>query len=315
MMTKKMIKVFLKVVFLLLVAGCGIKYQTAEDPFPIPIAEPCQPMRLALVLGGGGARGMAHLGVLEEFEKANIPIDMLVGCSVGGIVGALYADCPSAQAVRRLLEPLKKWDILDVNIRYCRYGIVHGRSLKKFLNQNLKAKYFEELQIPLYVVATDLIAGEMIIFSKGSIIPAVHASSAVPFLFAPVLYYGRMLVDGGVINPIPVVVAKQVGADLVVAVDLSQLIPKTCPEHLFGVAKRSAEIKFLAQSAGCIENADIIIRPDLGDIGMFDDSNNRLMYEAGRQAALKAIPKIIEALAERGVSCGHKCQQNIRVPL
>lgn len=279
--------------------GCGTKYDVVEDPPPVSVHIPEKHVRLALVLGGGGARGMAHVGVLEEFERANISIDIIIGCSAGSIVGALYADCPNAGRIKSLLEPLKKWDILDINIWYCRYGLVQGRSLRNFLYANLNCSYFEQLQIPLYVVATDLVEGELITFSKGPVIPAVHASAAVPFIFAPVLFQGRLLVDGGVADPIPVVVAKEIGADIVVAVDLSELLPKTCPTNLFGIATRSAEIKFLLQSESCAKGADVIIRPELGDIGMFDDKNNEMMYQAGRNAAKKAIPRILELLCER----------------
>jgi NTE family protein len=277
--------------------GCQTRYSYLENPPPVPTCFSAKPIRLALVLGGGGARGMAHVGVLEEFEKAGIPIDLIVGCSAGSIVGSLYADCPHALYVKKILEPLKKWDILDIDLLSARYGFVQGRSLRRFLRYHLKSRCFSDLQIPLYVVATDLYAGELISIGTGPIIPAVHASAAVPFVFSPVLLEGRVLVDGGVADPIPVTTAKQLGADLIVAVDLSQLLPKTCPTNLFQVVSRSAEIKFLLQSESCLEGADIVIRPELGDLGLFDDRNNQLSYEAGRKAAREAIPKILEALA------------------
>lgn len=295
---KKYSASILSIFICILVTSCGTKYQLREgEPVPLELKKPNKHVRLALVLGGGGARGCAHVGVLEEFEKANIPIDVLVGCSAGSIVAALYADYPDSQYVRCILDPLKKWDILDINIWYCRYGFVQGRSLRNFLNKNLSCKHFEELQIPLYVVATDLLECKLVAFSTGKIVPAVHASASVPFVFAPVQYCGRLLVDGGVADPIPVRIAKEVGADIIVAVDLSELLPKTCPSNLFGVAARSAEIKFLLQSESCAQDADIIIRPELGEIGMFDDKNHEAMYEAGRQAAREAIPKIQHLLS------------------
>lgn len=143
-----------------------------------------------------------------------------------------------------------------------------------------------------------MLAGRLVTFSKGSVIPAVHASAAVPFVFCPVVWCDRILVDGGVADPIPVATAKSINAKIVVAVDLSELLNKTCPNNLFGVAGRSAEIKFLLQSESCADGADVLIRPDLGEIGMFDDSNFELVYEAGRKAARDAIPKIKQLLAE-----------------
>lgn len=278
--------------------SCQTKYEYLNDPPPICQRSIPEKVGVVLVLGGGGSRGMAHVGVLEEFEKANIRIDVIVGCSAGSIVGALYADCPNAERVKCVLEPLKKWDILDVELLTARYGLVKGKSLRGFLTKNLTCRDFCDLQIPLYVVATDIYASELVCMSTGPIIPAVHASAAIPFIFKPVLLHGRVLVDGGVVDPIPVKIAKGLGAEVVVAVDLSELLPKTCPTNLFGIASRSAEIKFLLQSESCVKQADVIIRPELGDMGIFDDKSNELAYQAGRQAAQKAIPKILEILSQ-----------------
>lgn len=287
---------FWMAIFLALLCSCDTKFFLPEIPCPIPQRSHPENVRLALVLGGGGAKGMAHVGVLYEFEQAGIPIDVLIGCSAGSIVGALYADHPNACAVKKLLIPLRKWDILDINLWNSRYGFVRGHSLKHFLNVNLSCKRFEDLKIPLYVVATDLKAGELVTLNSGWIIPAVHASSAIPFLFCPVLLHDRMLVDGSVADPVPVQAAKDIGAKVIVAVDLSDLLPETCPTNLFGVARRSAEVKFLLQSASCVKGADVVIKPDLGDMGIFDDRNPDNVFEAGRRAAREMIPDIIELL-------------------
>ena len=244
---------------------------------------------------------MSHVGVLAEFEKAGIPIDLIVGCSAGSIVGALYADCPMACHVRHILRPLRAWDILDITLWYDRFGFVRGRSLCNFLKKNLSCSNFEDLQIPFYVVATDILAGEAVCISSGPLIPAVHASAAVPLLFSPVYLHDRWLVDGGVAAPIPVKIAKELGAAVVVAVDLSGLLPQECPTNLFGVASRSAEIKFQLQTDSCLQGADVVISPELGNMGLFDDENPRAVYEAGRKAARDAMPKIIELLSEKGL--------------
>ena len=253
---------------------------------------------------------MSHVGVLAEFEQAGVPIDLIVGCSAGSIVGALYADCPHSCHVKRLLKPLRVWDILDINLLFARFGLVRGRSLRGFLKQHLHCRYFEELRIPLYVVATDILAGESVAFNSGPIIPTVHASSAVPFVFSPVYLYERWCVDGGVADPIPVKVARKTGAAVVVAVDLSGLLPDTCPTNLFGVVTRSAEIKFQLQTESCMHGADVIISPELGRIGLFDDKYPERVYQSGRHAAREAMPKIIKLLQEKGLyptSCGCPC--------
>lgn len=284
-----------------LLGSCSTKLNIPEHPCPLPECAPPQQVRLALVLGGGGARGIAHVGVLAEFESAGIPIDAIVGCSAGSIVGALYADCVDVHTLRRILAPLKKWDILDIRIFECRYGLVQGHSLERLLKRHLKCRTFEELHIPFYAVSTDLIAGELVTIGAGPLIPAVQASAAVPFIFCPIILHERMLVDGGVADPVPVKSAKALGAQIVVAVDLSELLPKTCPKNLFGIAARSAEIKMLLEAENCVMGADVIIRPELGDLGMFDTDHNEFAFEAGRKAARKAIPEIIELLSQKAL--------------
>lgn len=284
---------------LILLTGCQTRYEYSDDPPPLVITAPTHPIRLALVLGAGGVRGIAHVGVLEEFERAGIPIDVIVGCSAGSIVGALYADCADAKRVKQIMTPMRKWDILDINLFKARYGLVQGGALTRFMRRELRCKEFCDLKIPLYVVATDLIAGKLVCIHTGPIVPAIRASSSVPFVFCPALHCERVLVDGGVVNPVPVEIAQELGANIIVAVDLCTLLPDTCPTNLFGVVSRSAEIQFLKQTEGCLQGADIVIRPHLGDIGTFDDEFNESIYQAGRAAAREAIPKIWEALSQR----------------
>lgn len=279
----------------MLLSGCSCpnRYSPREDPpsLPVCLLPKTQP-RIALVLGGGGAKGLAHVGVLEEFEKAGIPIDMIIGCSAGSIVGALYADCLDANYLRLILEPMKTNSLLDINIFKARYGLSQGTSLRKFLYEHLSVRYFDELKIPFIAVATDLYSGELVPIGGGPIVSAVVASSSIPLVFVPVEIHGRILVDGGVIDPVPVRIARNLGADFIVAVDLRGLLEDTFPVNLFGVAKRSAEITLLWQSESCLINADVVIKPHLDGIGMFDDKYRRTIYEAGRCAALEAIPVI-----------------------
>jgi NTE family protein len=287
--------------FTLLLSSCDRKLKYSDCPLPIPECPPPENVRVALVLGGGGARGLAHVGVLEEFEAEGIPIDVIVGCSIGSIVGALYADCPHACYLKKILKPLKKWDILDLGFIHCRYGLVRGRALERFLNKNLCADNFEQLQIPFYSVSTDLMAGTAVAINRGPIIPAVRASASIPFLFRPVILYERILVDGGIVDNIPVDIAKKIGAQVIIAVDLSTLLPKSPPNHLFGIAARAAEIKLLLHSETCTAGADVIIRPSLGDFGIFEDRNCELAYKAGRKAAQDVMPQILEILCEKGI--------------
>lgn len=258
-----------------------------------------QPVRLALVLGGGGAKGLAHVGVLEELEEANIPIDLVVGCSAGSIIGSLYCDCPCTGHLKETLLRLNTNVLVDFDIWNARYGLCQGRSLRRFLRKNLTATNFDELQVPFFLVTTDLYSSELVIIGGGPIIPAVEASCSIPLVFVPVNLYGRAFVDGGMIDPVPVRVAKHFDSEVIVAVDLRGLLPQTFPTNLFAVASRSAEITLLWQSECCIKDADVVIRPNLDGIGTFCENQNEHIYQAGKKAAREAIPKILACLAEK----------------
>lgn len=296
---------------LILICGactCPQKYQPQLYPPALP---PCrlvpQPVRIALVLGSGGARGLAHVGVLEELENANIPLDLIIGCSAGSIVGALYADEPRACRLKSLLPMMRSNYLMDISIFKARFGLCQGNSLRKFLSHNLRSETFDDLKIPFYCVATDLCNGELVPIGSGPIVPAIEASCSIPFFFVPVELYGRVFVDGGVIDPIPVRIARHFSPEIIIAVDLQALLPRTFPRNLFGVAQRSAEIAFFWQTDACLKGADVIIEPCLGNIGTFDCKYTEFIYEAGREAARIAIPKILELMQKKGITT-HPCQ-------
>jgi NTE family protein len=288
------IKFILSFLILLSFPGCHKShYQFDQLPDKIPdVVFEKREIGVALVLGGGGARGMFHVGVIEVLQEAKIPIDLIVGCSAGAVVGALYADNPCGIHLKYCLIALRRKDLLEFSVFSCRYGLCKGKALKQFLHNNLSVKNFEELKIPFIAVSTDLRAGEVINLGCGPIIPAVHASCAVPFFFEPVKLYGRILVDGGVLDPNPVASAKLFSPKMIIAVDLAELLPVTHPTTLFGIATRSAEIIHLKQSRSCLAGANVIIRPSLKPIGMFDDSHTYALYIEGKRAATEVLSEI-----------------------
>lgn len=280
--------------------GCPQHYDPCCAPPPLPYCPVVpQPVRLALVLGGGGSKGLAHVGVLEELEQANIPIDLVIGCSAGSIIGSIYCDNPCTENLKATFLKLNTNRLVDFDIWNARYGLCQGRSLRRFLDCNLTANYFEELKVPFFLVATDLFSSELVVIGGGPIVPAVEASCSIPFVFVPVNLHGRAFVDGGVIDPVPVRVAKHFDAEVIVAVDLRGLLPLTFPTNLFAVASRSAEITLLWQSEECVKHADVIIRPNLEGIGTFCDDQNERIYQAGKIAARRAIPEILDCLARK----------------
>lgn len=291
-------KISLLLIALFISSCCPHRYEPSREPDPPMTCYVPEKIRVALVLGSGGVRGMAHIGVLEELEDAGIPIDLIVGCSAGSIVGALYADNPCVESIKEAVWRIKSDSIFDVDLLNCRYGLSQGHTLHRVLDEYLCSDTFEELKIPLIVVASDLYSGELVPMASGSLVRAVQASCSIPFVFVPSDYCGRILVDGGVVNPVPVKVAADLGAEIIIAVNLSELLPKTFPTNLFQVAGRSAEIAFLWQNEICSRNAHIVIRPKTCGVGTFNDAMKMQIYEAGKLAAREQIPAIQQILAE-----------------
>ena len=190
---------------------------------------------------------------------------------------------PCCEEIESHSATIKTNVMVDFDLWNARYGLCQGRSLRKFLGRNLWAANFEELQKPFFLVATDLYSSELVTLGGGPLIPAVEASCSIPVVFVPVCLHGRALVDGGVIDPVPVRVADYLGAEVIVAVDLRGLLPHTFPTNFFSVATRSAEITLLWQSESCLRDADVVIRPDLCGIGTFDDDQNERIYQAPRK--------------------------------
>lgn len=297
-----------------LLAGCGSSkrlvpscYPDPPEPFAVP-----EKIRVAVVLGSGGVRGMAHVGVIEELVDACVPIDMIVGCSAGSIVGAVYADNPDLDALKCAIWKIKTDSVLDIDLWNCKYGLSKGTCLHRVLDEHLTAETFDELKIPLVVVASDLNTGELVPIGSGDLVTAVQASCSIPFVFVPCKYRGRVLVDGGVVNPVPVKVAKDLGADVIIAIDLSELLPQTFPTNLFQVATRSAEIAFMWQNEVCTRGADIVIRPRTTGIGTFNEKMKWELYCAGKHAASEKRDEIVALLKKKGIydepsSCRTRC--------
>lgn len=296
---------FLLLSLTLLFVGCS----TVRGPdINIPMSEP-KPVnvgrvRVAVVLGGGGARGLAHVGVLEVLEENEIPIDLIVGCSAGSMVGSLYADKVSATEVRDTLLHLKRKDLFDTSFwsalqsPWRLKAPIQGYLFQHFLHKNLSVENFRDLKIPFIAVATDLATGELIGLRSGPIVPAVRASCAIPPFFNPIHLYGRTLLDGGIVSPVPVCVAEDFNPDVIIAVELKVGLRPEVPRNMFSLTSRCLDIAYLRLSELNTRSAHVLIAPQLGDAGIFEDKRNFFLYNAGRKAALDALPEIRRRLAE-----------------
>ncbi|HEX2579861.1 MAG TPA: patatin-like phospholipase family protein, partial [Rhabdochlamydiaceae bacterium] len=261
----------------------------------IPVFKANKPIKLALVLGGGGSRGVAHLGAIKELEAAGIRPDLIIGCSAGAIVGALYADNPELTGIEEMVLKMTRSDLMDA-AWFSRSGVVGGAALQKFLQNQLQAKTFDQLKIPLIVIATDLHTGETVELSQNDVPKAVGASCAFPGVFPPVRLHDRYLIDGGASSPVPVEIAKKYGAEVIIAIDVSEKLPSSKPAHLFGIAKRGVEIMYLNFVEKSLAHADISIRMEFQDVGIFCDGRNRFIYEHGRQKVISMLPEIREKI-------------------
>jgi len=303
-----MIRYFLQALLLFLfLASCNNDKFIISAPDFQPDPKPISPPDIALVLSGGGSRGTAHLGVLEVLEKHDIPIGLVVGSSSGAVIGAFYADNPSIKHIKQILLNINKNDLIE-NIAFSYYGIpilysgpIEGNKFRKFIHQNMKSLNFDDLQIPLVVVTTDMKKNEIYLIRSGPISPAIHASSALPLIFQPVNLYGRTLSDGAVISPVPVRTAKIFNPKITIAVNISSKPETADIESNWDLFRRAFDISYYQLTLAESSEADVLIEPDLLNIGMFDDNNNYKAYEQGRIAAEMAVPKILELMKKHGI--------------
>jgi NTE family protein len=255
---------------------------------------------VALVLAGGAARGFAHVGVLRVLEQERIPVDLVVGTSVGSLIGALYASARNGFELEWEAFQLKQEDLFDFGVwnAVLGMGLAKGERLEAFIRAKVKQPTIEELPLPFAAVATDLNWGTRVVLDRGPVASAVHASSAIPGVFEPVLRDGKLLVDGGVVDNIPVDVARAKGADLVVAVDISQDVGNTRIKNLVDVLLQATDIMFEVNSAHLRPLADVLVQPKVGGIAMLDFGRRKEAMDAGIAAAREAVPRIRAAIED-----------------
>lgn len=268
---------------------------------PVPTTETPPPKKagpiIALVLGGGAAKGFAHIGVLRVLEQEKIPIHMIVGTSVGSLIGGIYASNPDSFQLEWATFKIEKMDVFDFSIVYSKLGPVQGAKLEEFVEKTAKVKRIEDTKIPFYPVATDLNTGETVTLEKGTLSKAVRASSSIPGIFVPVTFGNRTLVDGGVTNSIPCDIARSKGADIVIAVNLLKEVRNYNVGSVIDIIAQSASIMMNENNKTRLRYADIIIEPDTRRVSMFDFNQKKTLVEEGIRAALAAMPRIKEAIA------------------
>jgi NTE family protein len=264
--------------------------------------------RVGLALGSGAARGLAHIGVLKALKEAEIPIDMVAGTSIGAMVGACFANDGDISAAERMalktgLRQIAR--LFDLKLSFLGKGLIRGQGIEALLHSLIGDAEFEDLKIPFAAVAADLNTGEQVVIKKGSVIQAVRASISIPGIFIPVIFESKCLVDGGLVNPVPADVLRDMGAKMVIAVNV--LVEPRRRKRAANVREESKIAKIpnifntLFQSLHIMEyeiikqrllKADIIITPDIGQIEAFEFHRGEEAIQAGYKAATDALPKI-----------------------
>lgn len=269
---------------------------------PPPVAPPLPPAlvrmpRLGIALGGGGTRGFAHVGVLKALESHQLAPSMIAGTSAGSVVGALYASGMTGFKLQETSFALDEARLKDLDLLGMSRGLIKGQKLQDYINDLVSQRTLDQLGKPFVAVATDLDSGQRVIFARGNTGQAVRASCSIPGLFQPVEIAGKRYVDGGVVSPVPVDAVRQLGADLVIAVDISASV--TNPMASSGVADvLGRALVIMGQQLGAQEvaRADVLIRPQVAGMSSRDfEQKNQAILE-GEKAGEAAIPALLEAI-------------------
>ncbi|PYU11686.1 MAG: esterase [Acidobacteria bacterium] len=261
-------------------------------------AKPSQRPGIGLALGGGFARGFAHLGILKVLQKYNIRVSHIAGSSVGSILGAAYA---SGAPLERIIETCRTLRFRDIaRWRVSRLGLASNQRLAALMERVFGSGQFEDLKIPLAVVATDLSTGEPVVFTQGNLVDAIRASCAFPGLFEPVEIGTRCLADGGLVAPVPTQAARGLGAQTVIGVSVGlQDGHRGAPTNIFQVVSRAVGAAQKHQLELWERHADLVLRPDVQFLAWDDFARADEAIEAGAAAALRALPRIENLLEKK----------------
>ena len=259
-----------------------------------PPRPPPRPPRIGLALGGGAARGFAHIGVIQVLEEAGIRPDLVVGTSAGSLVAALYAAGRSGPELARTALAMDESAITDWS--FPGRGMIRGDALARYVREMTGGRTIEQLPLPLGIVATDLDSGAAMLFQRGDVGQAVRASSAVPAVFQPVKIGSREYVDGGLVSPVPVRFARQMGAELVIAVDISSPPDGNATGDAFKMLLQTFAIMGRSINQFELKDADVVIKPQLVGVSSADFTARKRAIDAGREAAMVGLAGLRQRL-------------------
>jgi len=283
----------------LVLAGCaGGPISTPEPVAAVP--EPIKrPPRIGLALGGGAARGFAHVGVIQVLEESGIRPVLVAGTSAGSLVAALYASGKTGGQLQQIAETMEEATFADWTLPIFSRGLLRGDALARYVHAQIGGRRIEDLPLPLGIVATDLNSGQGVLFQRGDTATAVRASSAVPAVFQPVRIAGREYVDGGLVSPVPVRYARQMGAELVIAVDISNVPDANPAGDTLQILLQTFTIMGRSINSWELRDADVVVRPALNGVASADFNARRRSIQAGRLAMQQLLPQLKAAIEAR----------------
>lgn len=273
----------------------GVVEDDSQVPAPVAKIAP----KIGLALGGGAARGFAHIGVIQVLEEASIRPAVVTGTSAGSLVAALYASGKTGAQMQHVAETMEEATIADWTLPIFSRGMLRGEALARYVNTQVRSRLIEDMPLALGIVATDLNSGQSVVFQRGDTGTAVRASSAVPAVFQPVQISGREYVDGGLVSPVPVRAARSMGAELVIAIDISSAPEGNLAGGTLEILLQTFAIMGKSINTFELKDADIVVRPALQGVSSADFGARKRSIEAGRQAMLLALPQLRAAIAAK----------------
>ncbi len=283
----------------LLLTGCSLMQPkpTAPDAPTTPMVFTKKLPKIGLALGGGAARGFAHIGVIQVLEEAGIKPDLVVGTSAGSLVAAIYASGKTGAQLQTVAETMEEAALTDWTLPFISRGMLRGEALARYVSSQVGGRKIDSFPMPLGIVATDLHNGKGVLFQAGDAATAVRASSSVPGVFQPVKIGTREYVDGGLVSPVPVRYARQMGAEVVIAVDISATPESNPALSTMDIMLQTFAIMSLSINSFELREADVAVRPALAGVSSADFASKRKSIEAGRAAMLAALPQLRTAIA------------------
>ncbi len=277
----------------------GISPGVAVPPVVPPVVVPKRPPKIGLALGGGAARGFAHVGVIAALEEAGIKPDFVVGTSAGSMVAAMYASGKSAAQLEQIAMDMEEATITDWTLPFFNRGMIRGEALGRYVNVQVGNLPIERMVLPLGIVSTDLHSGLGVLFQKGDTGMAVRASSAVPSVFLPVKIGAQEYVDGGLVSPVPVRYARQMGAELVIAIDISSAPEGNAADNQLQILLQTFAIMGKSINSFELKEADLLVQPLLLGVKGADFAAKRRSIDAGKNAMQRAVPQLRALIAAK----------------